>query len=477
MKERVTNSPSGRRPWTSACALLSAAALLALCSCGKPAGSSAREAAEEDNAEDIVAAIAVTSFPDNNITVSAVEGSARAMLQNAIDSCSLMGGGRVTVTPGTYSVDGSLTLKSDVDLHLDEGAVLLFSGRADDFLPVVFTRWEGTELYGRSPMLYALHAVNVAITGKGVIDAQGGKEFVPFVAVEAKERDKLRGMGASLVPVRERIFGKGTYLRPPCVQFVGCSRILVEGVTIKNSPFWTIHPLYCDNVIVRDVVIDSHYPNNDGCDPESSSNVLIEDCVFNTGDDAVAIKSGRDADGRAVGRPSRNIVIRRCVFNSECNGLCVGSEMSGGVENVFMDSIEIGSVKNAVYFKSNRDRGGYIRNVEVRNVSVRRSTGAVLRFETNYFGFRGGDFPAQYEDIRVRNVRAQSSDNYAVFIDGYEEMPVRDVVVENMDVGEAPFPYYVRCAQGVVFKDVTVNGEPLPESPEESIERKTLDVY
>lgn len=413
--------------------------------------------------------------------------SARSMLQAAIDECSVAGGGRVVVSPGNYFINGNIVLKSGVDLHLEEGATLTFSGEPDDFLPVVYTRWEGTELYGRSPMVYALHATDIAITGSGTIDAQGGKTFASWAAIESEDVNRLRAMGgetiddgryaAPAVPVHERIFGEGAVLRPSCIQFIGCTRVLIEGVTIKHSPFWTIHPVYCDSVTVRGVTIDSHYPNNDGCDPESTSNVLIEDCTFRTGDDAIAIKAGRDADGRAIGRPSKNITIRNCRFFSECNGLCIGSEMSGGVEGVYMENIEIGTVKNAIYFKSNRDRGGYIRDVQVRNVTVERAKGAILRFETNYFGFRGGNYPAQYEHFNISNIKAVAADNYALFFDGYETAPVRDITVENMIVENAPHPYYMRCTEDITLKDVVVNGEAVPHDYTESEERVTLDVY
>lgn len=433
--------------------------------------------------EQIIAQIARTTFPNRDINVSCPDsflnrsGYSRQLLQQTIDSCSLAGGGRVVVGKGVYHLNGNLILKSDVNLHLQEDACLLFSGKANDFLPEVLTRWEGTELYGYSPMVYAYHANNIAITGKGTIDAQGGHEFALWSKIEAPDRDRLRDMGEKLIPVNERVFGKGTRLRPSCVQFMGCSRILIEGITIKDSPFWTIHPVYCDNVIVRGVTIDSHYPNNDGCDPESTSNVLIENCIFRTGDDAVAIKAGRDADGRKVGCPSKNIVIRRCLFNSECNGLCIGSEMSGGVENVFMDNIQIGTVKNALYFKSNRDRGGYIRNVQISNITVERSKGAILRFETNYFGFRGGTHASQYENFRIRNVAAKCSDNYAIFMDGYEEKPIKDIRVEHFHVENATYPYYIRCTEKVYLESTSVNGKSLPETPEKHKERLTLDVY
>jgi hypothetical protein len=433
--------------------------------------------------ERIISGIAETSFPDRDIRVTCPASESernllpRRLLQQAIDSCSYLGGGRVVVEKGTYPLNGNILLKSNVNLHLEEGAYLLFSGRADDFLPVVQTRWEGTELYGHSPMIYAYHADNIAITGKGTIDAQGGLEFASWAEKEVPDRDRLREMGEKLLPLQERIFGKGTVLRPSCIQPLGCSRILMEGVTIKNSPFWTIHLLYCDNVIVRGITIDSHYPNNDGCDPESTSNVLIENCTFRTGDDAIAIKSGRDADGRAIGRASRNIVIRNCSFESECNGLCIGSEISGGVENVYMENIRIGTVKNAIYFKSNRDRGGYIRNVQVNNVFVERSKGAILRFEANYFGYRGGNHATRYENFRLRNITANRSDNYAIFMDGYEEKPIKDIIIDHFHVKQATHPCYLKCTQDVLLKDASVNGERLPLHPEEHKERVVLDVY
>ncbi|MBP5717204.1 MAG: glycoside hydrolase family 28 protein, partial [Bacteroidales bacterium] len=371
----------------------------------------------------VVASIQTTSFPDRIITVDApVEADALLLLQEAIDSCSAQGGGTVVANAGVYRMGGTLWLKSNVRLELLANAQLLFSGRGDDFLSVMPTRWEGTELLGRSAMIAARDAENIAITGAGEIDAQAGIEMAAWgmqpgtsayeetihgthgETVEMADVNRLRAWGerrtlANTPKDSLLTFGEGTFLRPCCVEFNNCRRVLVDGVTVRNSPFWCLHPLYCTDVTVRGVTIDSHFPNNDGCDPESSERVLIEDCLFRTGDDAVAIKSGRDADGRRVGRPSRQIVIRRCQFQSECNGLCIGSEMSGGVEEVFMDSVAIGHVKNALLFKSNKDRGGYIRNVWVRNITVDETAGAVLRFENNYFGYRDGNFPSHYADF------------------------------------------------------------------------------
>ena len=427
--------------------------------------------------ERIIQNIARTSFPERVWVITPTAEEALTVLQQAIDSCSWSGGGVVRVEAGDYALNGPLHLKSNVNLHLAKGAYLRFSGRPADFLPVVLTRWEGTELYGHSPMVYAYHCTNIAITGEGTIDGQGGREFAAWSQIEAEDRDRLREMGDKLTPVEERIYGAGTVLRPSMIQFLGCSRILVEGITVKDSPFWTIHPVYCDNVIVRGVTIESHFPNNDGCDPESTSNVLIEKCIFRTGDDAVAIKAGRDTDGRSIGRPSQNIVVRDCIFHSECNGLCIGSEMSGGVENVYMERVEIGTVKNAIYIKSNKDRGGYIRRVVVDDITVERARGAILRFETNYFGFRGGNYPAHYTDFRISNVKAQKADHYALFMEGNPERVIDHISIRNFHVEQAAHAAHLMDTAPLQLDNCSVAGEPLCEPLVRDTERVILDVY
>lgn len=418
----------------------------------------------------------------------------RALLQGRIDSCSAAGGGKVIVEIGEYRLAGALEMKSGVELHLKSGAVLLFSGEPDDFLPVVLSRWEGTELYNRSSMVHADGQENFSITGEpgSVIDANGGRmarwgmpaeDFEENVhgthgdTPEKADVERLRGYGDALTPVAERVFGKDSKLRPCAMEFRECRNIVLDGFTLKNSPFWCIHPLYCEDVTVRNVTIDSHFPNNDGCDPESSKRVLIENCTFMTGDDAIAIKSGRDADGRRIGRPSEDITIRNCKFYSKCNGLCIGSEMSGGVRNVTMTNIEIGDVKNALLFKSNLDRGGYIENVRIDSVTIGNVAGAVLRFETNYFGYRGGHFPARYQDFRISNVTAKSAEAYAIYFDGNEEEPIRDIAVRNFAVEKAAHAHYlyktVRCS----FENAVVNGKRLPKRIKEDTERKSCDVW
>lgn len=444
----------------------------------------------------LAGSVRLPAFPKDGITIHSKKNSTRAELQSLIDFTSSIGGGTVVVSAGIHEMDGSLELKSGVRLHLADGATLNFTSDPDAYLPETLTRWEGTELYGRRSMIHACNQQNIALTGEGsaTINANGkimARWGMPIGTEEFEENihgthgetpekadvDRLRDMGDKLTPVEERHFGKGTYLRPCAIEFNSCSRILIEGFTLKDSPFWCIHPLYCEDVTVRNVTIDSHFPNNDGCDPESSRRVLIENCVFRTGDDAIAIKSGRDADGRRVGRPSEDIIIRNCKFFSECNGLCIGSEMSGGVKNVYMSNIEIGKVKNALLFKSNLDRGGYIDNVYVDNVTINSVAGAVLRFETNYFGYRGGNFPASYSNFRISNVTAGSSDAYAIYYDGNKQKPITNISVKNFCVEKALRPHYLFKTKNCTFTNCRINGTTIPLHPKESKTRQSCDVW
>lgn len=420
----------------------------------------------------------------------------REALQALIDDCSAHGGGMVTIPKGTHQMNGPLELKSGVTLFLQDSAILLFCSNPDAYLPVVLSRWEGTELYGRSSMIHADGQNDISIIGEGcaTINANGGemaKWGMPIdteifeenihgthgETPEMADVNRLRQMGEELTPVEERIFGEGSCLRPCAIELRECNGVRIEGITLRDSPFWCIHPLYCENVIVRNVTIDSHFPNNDGCDPESSRNVLIENCTFLTGDDAIAIKSGRDADGRRVARPSENITIRHCRFFSKCNGLCIGSEMSGGVRNVTMTDIEIGDVKNALLFKSNLDRGGFIENVRVDSVKIGHVAGAVLRFETNYFGYRGGHFPARYSDFYISNISAESADAYAIYYDGNEDEPISNISVSNFTVGRALHPHYLYKTRSCTFENCQVNDILLPSTLKEDEERKSCDVW
>jgi polygalacturonase len=283
-------------------------------------------------------------------------------------------------------------------------------------------------------------------------------------------------MGRELEPVYKRVFGKGTLLRPGFFEPFGCTNVRLEGVTLNDSPFWVIHPIFCNNVIVRDVKVNSFNYNNDGCDPESCTNVLIENCDFSTGDDAIAIKSGRDNDAWRVGQPTENVVIRNSVFRSKINGVCIGSEISGGVRNVFIENIKIPHSTNAIYFKSNLDRGGYIQNVWVRNIEADTVKTAFIRFEPDYKGERSGFYPTLFNSFVIENVGCKQSLECGIYLSGIKERPLDKIILRNISIGKTPVDYCLENANNVTFNKVKINGKVLDTRPKTKplIKLKTL---
>lgn len=444
----------------------------------------------------IATSIRMPDIAKNGKKTTIKEGTTRTELQALIDECSDEGGGTIIIPPGKFDMDGPLEMKSNVRLHLSDGATLMFTDNPDAYLPVVMSRYEGIEVYSRCPMIHAHYQENVTITGEGnaVIDINGHEmaKWGMTIGVDNLEEsllgshgetpelsdvNRLREMGDKLVPLSDRIFGEDTKLRTSAIEFFSCSRVLLSGITVKNCPFWCLHPLYCEDVTIKGVHVESNYPNNDGVSPESCRRVLIEDCVFNTGEDGVAVKSGRDSDGRRIGRPSEDIVIRNCKMKTNGNGICIGSEISGGVKNIYMSDIEIDNVKNGILFKSNLDRGGYIENVYVNGIKIKTAAGAALRFETNYLHYRGGNFPTRYNNFRINNVNVDKSEQFAIFYEGNEAEPITDVKVSNFNVENAKWAYYLHNTKNCTFINSTVNKQPIPEAPENSPVKRTCDVW
>jgi polygalacturonase len=424
-----------------------------------PAGADAWQQADA-----IVEAIQEPQFPQ--YTVNVRELGARgdgthndlSVLQAAVDQCSEAGGGTVLVPAGTYWLEGTLHLKSNINLQLEEGSILRFSADLDDFLPVVYTRWEGTRLFNYSPFIYANGVENVAITGAGTIDGNSEGKFEGWFEKQRPDQDRLRTMGAQATPLKDRIFGEGHYLRPSFIQFIDCERIKIEGVKIINSPFWIIHPVFSKHITIRNVTVESMMLQNDGVDIDSSSYVLIENCTFRTGDDAVAIKSGRDREGRELARPSENIVIRNNTCLEVHNGFAIGSEMSGSVRNVFIENNIIESGRNLIFFKSNLDRGGVVENVHVRNISVDHASHNLIRFQTDYHGFRGGNHPPTFRNFRIENVTCKEADT-GIRVEGHIDSSIIDVVMRNVTLEKATTPIEIHAHDQVELVDVMINGK------------------
>ncbi|MGC4075216.1 MAG: glycoside hydrolase family 28 protein [Nibricoccus sp.] len=460
-----------KMPFAIPSALLLAAALLTSVSATLvlPAATTSEQAWADADA--IVKRIVVPKFPDKVFNVSDFQApadgkaDARPAIQAAIEACHQAGGGRVLVPAGSYFIDGPIHLRSNVDLHLAKNAVLVFGANAEKYLPLVLTRWEATLCYNYSPLIYARDATNVALTGEGLINGNAKAEFATWRAKQTKAQAELRRMGAEGVPVEDRRFGTGHWLRPGTIQFFECRNVLVEGVTIIDAPFWVVHPVFCKSVTVRGVTVDSHNANNDGCDPDSSVDVLIEDCHFRTGDDAIAIKSGRDQDGWKTARPTENVVIKNLRTFSDRSALCIGSEMSGDVRNVYMVNTTVEQARSAFYFKANLDRGGVVENVWVRDLRALRTTEGVVRFETSYQGYRGGNFPPVFRHFHIENVTCSAADAYAIYIEGVTAAPVHDVTLKNITVTKATAPTWLRLADNLHFDNVVINGEKLPENP------------
>ena len=384
---------------------------------------------------------------------------ARPAFLAAIRRCNAEGGGRVVVPRGEWWLEGPLHLLSNVHLHLDDAAVLRF--RTDDpalYLPVVLTRWEGTELFNYSPLIYAYQAANVALTGGGRLEGNALDTFVKWRERQGADQRLARQMGADGVPLPQRIFGPGHWLRPAFVQFYGCHHVLCDGFTLRDSPFWCVHAVACSNVTIRRLRVESAPINSDGFDAESCRDVLVEDCYFNVGDDCVALKSGRDADGWRLGRPTEDVVLRRLEMHAPLagSGLAIGSEMSGGVRRVYAEDIHMGYARTALNFKGNLDRGGAVEHVQVRRVRAERAD-TFLKFTTDYHGYRGDRHPPRFRDFLLEQLSCQEA-QVAIHAVGVPEARLERLTLEDVVVERAAHAAELRHLRGLRTTRVLVNG-------------------
>ena len=393
--------------------------------------------------------------------------------KKAIMACHNAGGGRVLVPKGKYRT-GAIHLLSNVELHIVEGATILFSTNPKDYLPVVHTRYEGSELYNYSPLIYAYKQENIAITGKGLLDGQASMDnWWRWAKGEKKKEDNLQNEPNSIprlmeymangTPVEERIFGNGFYLRPSFIQPYLCKNILIEGVTIKRPPMWMIHPVLSENITVREVKLFSQKaPNGDGCDPEASKDILIENCEFSTGDDCIAIKSGRNRDGYDKGIPTENVIIRNCKMKDGHGGVVMGSETSGGVRNIYAYDCEMDSpnLDRALRLKSNKYRGGTIENIYLRNIKVGQVKNAAIRINQNYLSKAA---PSEikyttYRNIFVENMICDKAD-YAIQILGLEEHPIENIKIINCSFKNIKNENVTESVNKLVLENVVINGK------------------
>ena len=369
----------------------------------------------------------------------------------------------------TTSWPGPSTSKSGINLHLLERAVIRFSTNPSHYLPPVLVRWEGTRARNYSPLIYAYREKNIAITGRGTIDGQAGTdgsgwlELLKLEPVKAKSRDTLREMGQKGVPVARRVFGKGSKLRPQLFHVYECENILLHGVTFTGSPFWTLHPAFSRNITVRNVTVKRSHPNrignDDGFDPDSSQDVLVEGSHFDTVDDNIAIKSGRDNDAW-TGPPSENIIMRNSTFAyAHWGGVVIGSEVGGGVRNVFVENVWMGQVGRALYVKSNTDRGGFVENIHARNIQVAKADRCIM-LESTYNGVKDHAHPTPFRNLRFDRVVCDEA-NHGVISDGLSQLPIRDLHLRDIVIKQAASPIQVANTEPARFEQVRINGQPV----------------
>jgi Tol biopolymer transport system component len=412
--------------------------------------------------EEIVSSIREPQIPDNYFALTEYGGMGdgisdnREAFERVIEACSADGGGVIRVGAGSYLVNGPIHLQSHMELRLEEGARLVFGTDPDDYLPVVLTSWEGTRCYNYSPFIYANGATDILISGRGEIDGNAAGTWTRWKQLQDPDKALLRRMNNTAVPLEERTFGTGHYLRPHLIQFYGCENIRVEDVKISDAPFWCLHFVFSKNIFVRGLSYEAFNFNNDGIDPESCSNVLIEDISFNNGDDNIAIKAGRDLEGRTLGMASRDIVIRNCRF-SGYNAIAVGSEMSGGVHDVFVENCTYGGkVIYGFYLKGNRDRGGMVHDIHARNISF-DTVRATIMIDSNYKN-QGSCCPPAFRNIRVENISASHASDYGIFLNGSPQVHLDSVFISQVEIGSARVPVEASYADHVVLDRVNIGG-------------------
>ncbi len=377
----------------------------------------------------------------------------------------------IIVPAGVYYIEGPLPLTDNVCIELQEGATLKFSPDPKHY-PIVNTSWEGTYLHNYSPMIYGHGIHNVAIIGKGIIDGNAMSTFATWKPKQKTAQMRSRDMNHNQVPISERIFGEDDWLRPHLIQFFECNNITLEGIKIINSPFWCVHLLRSENIICRSLSYDAKLVNNDGIDPESSRNILIEDIHFDNGDDNIAIKSGRDNDGWNAGCPCENIIIRNCHFKG-LHAVVIGSEMSGGVRNVFVEDCDYaGYCKRGIYVKTNPDRGGFVKNLYVNNCCFDEVED--LFYITSKYAGEGLDncHFSEISDIYVNGLMCKSASKAALVLQGTSEKPITNVVFDNISVGKAKIGVSFSDTRNVSVGECHIGGSvdiPTQISPKDNI--------
>lgn len=363
----------------------------------------------------------------------------------AIKECESHGGGSVIIPEGVW-LCGPIHLKSNINLHLKKGATLKFSGNFEDYMPPVFTYRGGVSLMGPSPLVYAYGEKNIAITGEGTLDGTGVAWW--GMAYDAPGMSDIRLANRERRPIDKRVYDKIEYgVRPSFVNLIRCENLLIEGVTLINSPSWTLHLMICEGATVRNIRIKNpkKAPNTDGIDIECSRRVLIEDCDIDSADDIFCIKSGRNEeawDGALP--PTEDVIIRNCRGTNGCGGATVGSETSGGVRNILFEDCSFEGARWGIRVKTARVRGGIIENVSFKNIELKNSTeiGFDVMMQAYAGSYEDSLYPSDNEspDVRIPTVRRISAENVksigsplGMRLLGIENHEIEDVTMKNCE--------------------------------------------
>ena len=361
----------------------------------------------------------------------------------AMAACSAAGGGRVVVPAGEWTT-GAVHFRSNVNLHLAEGAKLVFTDDPSDY-PEVHTTWEGIECYNYSPLIYAYGCENVAITGKGLIapkmDLWRDVWFKRPPAHMAATEQLYYWCSTNAPMASRRLMAiEGSNMRPHLIQMNRCRNVLLDGFRIRESPFWMIHLYHSENCVVRNLDTYAHGHNNDGVDVDMTKNVLIEKCRFDQGDDGICLKAGRNADAWRLGRCTENVVIRDCDLVNSASLMQIGSELSGGVRNVWMTRCKVDRTSSIFGIKTGRRRGGFVENVWVDHCRAGTLRRSVFRIFTEYCAQWGKfpDFELRYTRIRNINLSDLACDEAvdAVNLGGDAHLPPSDLTIRNVKVGK-----------------------------------------
>jgi polygalacturonase len=408
-------------------------------------------------------------------------------IHQAIAAAAAVGGGTIYFGSGQY-LTGPIHVKSNITLFVDAGAVVKFSTDFDDYLPMVRSRWEGTEVMNFSPLIYGDKVENVAIQGRGILDGQGEAWWAYFRTLrderkktgtwktDSKWQREFQRANPKLELPDEPDRLKSAFLRPPFIQLMDCKNLSIEDVTIRNSPFWNINPVYCDNVTVRGITIYSPdtAPNTDGIDPESCRNVHISDSHISVGDDCITIKSGRDAEARRINRPAENYTITNCTMLRGHGGVVIGSEMSGGVDQIAISNCVFDGTDRGIRIKSTRGRGGTVQNVRVSNIvmrNIREEAITLNMFYTNAPAEAFSERTPRFRNIHISGV--SGSAQQAGLLLGLPESRLENVSIEDVDL-VAKRGFVIKDAKDIQLRSVIVETESGPAFAAERVENLFL---